>query len=499
VTYNSNDMMFVVHREPENSNMEFRMHASGLHCYDPLQENAKQMAFVNTVAENMSNFSKREVKGAEAAKALHIALERLSMNDFNWIFRSNQIKDSPVALLNVQAATSIWGKSFSKLKGSATRIKLIPVSRDYIKIPKELLNLHREVFLTADMFFVNKIPFFLTLSRKTCFTAVNHLANRTVLQMFQAFKEACQCYLQRGFRITVVYADGEFAPLKILIECMPGGPMVNLASANEHVPEIERRIRTVKERCQSCRHGLPYEQIPKLMTIYIVLQNVKMLNFFPLKGGTSEHLSPRTMSGEALDHKKHLRLPLRQCCQVQEEETPCNSMKARTKGAISLGPNGNLQGGYRFMALDTGKKITRRNWDVIPTPGLVIARMNMFGKDQPKLLAFADQHGRLIGDAEVQDTANNIDNSIDNNDDVDFAGVYPAISDHIEIPGVDDEEGPEHPTPQEIEVIDDLDAPSDPLLLKRRPFYKTRLLSQCHNRSPDDLVAPRCRLNRDAF
>ena len=207
------------------------------------------MAFVNTVAENMSKFSKREVKGAEVARALHVTLERPSINDFNWIVRSNQIKDSPVTLRDVQVATSIWGKSVSKLKGSTTRTKSVPVSRDYIKVPKELLNLHREVFLTADIFFVNKIPFFLTFSRKICFTAVNHLANRTVVQTFQAFKEACQCCLQRGFRITALHADGEFAPLTILIESVPGGPMVNLASANEHVPEIERRIRTVKERC----------------------------------------------------------------------------------------------------------------------------------------------------------------------------------------------------------------------------------------------------------
>jgi hypothetical protein len=55
-----------------------------------------------------------------------------------------------------------------------------------------------------------------------------------------------QYYLQRGFHITMVHADGEIAPLKTLIQAMPGGPMVNLASAKEHVPEIERRIRVVK-------------------------------------------------------------------------------------------------------------------------------------------------------------------------------------------------------------------------------------------------------------
>jgi hypothetical protein len=110
----------------------------------------------------------------------------------------------------------------------------------------EIMKLHKEVFLTTDIFFVNNIPFFLTLSRDICFTSVNHLADRTVPQIFKAFKEMYQYYLQCGFHIKTVHANGEFAPLKPLIESIPGGPMVNLASANEHVPEIERRTRVVK-------------------------------------------------------------------------------------------------------------------------------------------------------------------------------------------------------------------------------------------------------------
>jgi hypothetical protein len=178
-----------------------------------------------------------------------------------------------------------------------------------------------------------------------------------------------QYYLQRGFHITAVHADGEFAPLKTLIEAMSGGPMFNLASANEHVPEIERRIWVVKERCQATRHSLPFHTIPKLMTIHIVLNVVELLNLFPTKGGVSDTISPKTiMSGEALDYKKHLSLQLGQYCQVQEEDNPRNSQIARTKGAISLGTSGNLQGGFKFMDLNSGKKIVRHSWDVIPMP-----------------------------------------------------------------------------------------------------------------------------------
>jgi hypothetical protein len=94
------------------------------------------------------------------------------MKDFKWIIQSHQIKDSPVTVQDVEVATSIWGKNISALKGKTTRKKSIPVARNHIKVPAELLKLHKEVYLTADIFFVNKIPFSLTLSRKICFTAV---------------------------------------------------------------------------------------------------------------------------------------------------------------------------------------------------------------------------------------------------------------------------------------------------------------------------------------
>jgi hypothetical protein len=271
-----------------------------------------------------------------------------------------------------------------------------------VKVPLELMKLHKEVFLTTDIFFVNKNQFFLTLSRKTTFTAVNHLADHTVPYIFKAFKEIYQYYLQCGFHITVVHADGEFSPLKPLIESIPGGPVVNLVSANEHVPEIEHRIQVVKEHCRATRHILPFERIPKIMTIHIVLNVVELLIFFSTKGGVSETLSPKTiMSVETLDYKKNLSLQIWQYFQVHKEDHPCNIQLARTKGAISLGPSVNLQGGFNLMALNTRKKIVLRSWDVIPMPDVVIARVNALGSDQPRQMTFTNRHGRLIGDIEI--------------------------------------------------------------------------------------------------
>jgi hypothetical protein len=206
ITYDSDDKMFVVQWESQGKpNMEFRMHKCGLHYYDP--RNEKHLTFVNTVSENKEGFTKRQIKSAELARTLYKTLSYPSMKDFKWVIQSNQIKDCPVTAQNIDVARKIWGKNIAALKGKNTRSKSISVARDYVKVPMELMKLHKEVFLATDIFFVNKIPFFLTLSRKICFTAVNHLVDRTVPQIFKAFKEMYQYYLQRGFHIKTVHAN----------------------------------------------------------------------------------------------------------------------------------------------------------------------------------------------------------------------------------------------------------------------------------------------------
>ena len=154
------------------------------------------------------------------------------------VIHSNQIKNCPVTVQDSEVTQKVWGSNIVSLKGKTTQRKPNLVARYQLKIPVGLINLHKEVFLTCDIFFVNKIPFFLMLSQKIYFMAVNHLENCTVPEIFKAFKEVYQHYLHCGFRITILHADGEFGSLKILIEFLTGVPLVNMATANEHVPDI---------------------------------------------------------------------------------------------------------------------------------------------------------------------------------------------------------------------------------------------------------------------
>ena len=92
------------------------------------------------------------------------------------------------------------------------------------------------------------------------------------------------------------------------------------------------------------------------------------------------------------------------------------------------------------MALNTGKKITWRSWDIIPMLDTVIARVNARSADQPEDLVFTDHQGHPIGDVEIPGVPN------DDDDEVVIEDIPPPVMDalepnpidiDIELPGVD--------------------------------------------------------------
>ena len=62
------------------------------------------------------------------------------------------------------------------------------MSGDIVNTPKELLNIHKEVFMTEDIFLVNGIPFFIVLSQNIIFTLVINIEDRKYITIFKYFK-----------------------------------------------------------------------------------------------------------------------------------------------------------------------------------------------------------------------------------------------------------------------------------------------------------------------
>ncbi len=71
---------------------------------------------------------------------------------------------------------------------------------------------------------------------------MTHMTNQKNATIFKALKAMHNFYLQRGFQIVFIKGDGEFNPLEEFMPELYGAPRLNLTSATEHVPEIERKI-----------------------------------------------------------------------------------------------------------------------------------------------------------------------------------------------------------------------------------------------------------------
>jgi hypothetical protein len=128
---------------------------------------------------------------------------------------------------------------------------------------------------------------------------------------------------------------------------------LNIASEEEHVPEIERCIRTVKERTRCTYQHTGFERYPPKLIVEMVFLSVFWLNAFPHKNGVSQIISPRTIvTGKHIDYKAHCRIEYGQYVQTHEKHS--NNMDSRTVGALALRPTDNAQGGYYFNNLATG-------------------------------------------------------------------------------------------------------------------------------------------------
>jgi hypothetical protein len=302
--------------------------------------------------------------------------------------------------------------------------------------------------------FVNGLPFFLTMSRQIRFLTVQYVPHRTAGELANVIKQVLKLYHRAGFTPVAALMDGEFDKVK---DKLVGDIEVNTTSANEHVGEIERKIKHVKERCRCTTADLPYEVLPNKMIKALVITNIMFLNTYPDKQGVSEEFSPRELVLRWQLGAKHLQHHFGAYGLAYNDPTVTNTMQERGTEAICLGPTGNMQGTYKFLSLKTGKIIKRRKFDEYPVPDSIVTKVNTMGRRDHSngRLRFCDRHNQPF-DWDDQNEILIEDNAVEPE-----PAPFPDIP--AEMPGVEKESDylnlpttpiEEEPAPTEEELID---------------------------------------------
>jgi hypothetical protein len=78
---------------------------------------------------------------------------------------------------------------------------------DYVDIPEELLDCQQDVTLCIDVMFLNKRPFFTTISRHILYRSATWLEDTSVTGYRSAIDDVLHVYKQAVFRVKRVFAD----------------------------------------------------------------------------------------------------------------------------------------------------------------------------------------------------------------------------------------------------------------------------------------------------
>ena len=181
--------------------------------------------------------------------------------------------------------------------------------------------------------------------------------SRTAKQLSKSLTKIVKIYARGGFIVRLVMMDMEFEKIKDEFDTV----VVNTTGVREHVGEIKRLIKFIKERACCVILDLRvacFKYLHMLIVVHCLYFVTMMINAVPADGSISEKYSPREIvTGQKLDMKKDCRALFGAYVEASKDAVTTNTMDKRTHSCITLGPSRNLQGSVKCFDLLTGKLI----------------------------------------------------------------------------------------------------------------------------------------------
>jgi hypothetical protein len=172
--------------------------------------------------------------------------------------------------------------------------------------------------------------------------------NRTKSAIRACIAADIKTYEERGFTVTSIHADGECNQFRNLFPTVA----FNICSAEDHVPEIERAIRTVKETVRATIHGMPNHCLPRTTTCCPM--PTESATPCPPPPSLQAYRSPISHPSLRRHQQQH---------QVSHPWSNCYQSNRKLKRRSF------------FMSLKTGERIHRRSWTVLPNSDAAISRV----------------------------------------------------------------------------------------------------------------------------
>jgi hypothetical protein len=147
----------------------------------------KGAMLVQTVRGNYEGLTERDIKCARAARELQHRMGQPSDMEIKQLLKEKEkvshalLKNCPLTIDKWENAKVIFGPSVPRLKGTSRRTKPTRAEPEYIRIPRDLVDMSKYVNIIVDVMFVCGLPFLISprvgfglLLCSTCQTSTRH-------------------------------------------------------------------------------------------------------------------------------------------------------------------------------------------------------------------------------------------------------------------------------------------------------------------------------------
>ena len=322
-----------------------------------------------SVHEMEKLYAKRDVDKAREARDQMRTLGYPSKSDMIQLINSGGMLNSRCTAEDVERAIKIYGTDVASLKGKT--VNQGPIKFEKINVPR-MLEKHQRMF--TDIFYVENVAFVGSVILPLGLLMTTYIFNdKDVRVIKKAITTQLTVIGSKGFYVKSIQVDPDTVLSKL--EYTIPGVDVDVVGPGMHVVIAERENRVIKERCRACIADLPWK-IPMRFVPGLVYWTTFMINILMRKSRRT-NVSPReAFTGVRFDYKRDIRgLMFGDYVQVFTYPRITNSMLPRTMGAIAMHPTGNVDGGWKFYCLTTGRWVIRNHWKKLPTPDVVLTKI----------------------------------------------------------------------------------------------------------------------------
>jgi hypothetical protein len=331
---------------------------------------------VTTVEENKSKFTAREATAAENAR---LFMGKMGISNSIAAKRViNNMLNCSVTERAIDIADAIYGRrAYQSLSGGTKKLKTLAAVEAIIPRLQQ-----QQQVASIDLMFIKPFAFLVMLLKPldmilcqvlNSFTDEPTAGAKSAKILSKCLHGMISTCRSRGFVVQAIKCDGEKGIAAIIPQLNNLGLEVFTVGAGSHVPEIESRIRLVKEKAREFFTCLPFT-MPNVMIVYCVYFSVGTINNY-ISIHSLDNCSPRQrFTGRKLDAKLDIRFAFGDYCHATVAETN-NSMTSRTDPCICLLSSMNLNGSVKMLDLNTFKVITRDQFVLLPMPQSVIQRL----------------------------------------------------------------------------------------------------------------------------